>query len=103
MIETAAKFGMGALLLVSVPPTPDPELWAQWGLAGAVVAFTLARDWNREKRMSEALEKHQAWTQQTLLNALERNTKAIERINSSLGGCPMAKKTHDIEASNSKE
>lgn len=83
MIETATKAGMGVLLLASVPPI-DGELsmWAQWGLAGLVVGYTLWRDWQRERRMSEALEKHQTWVQQTLIIALDRNTRALERIGS---------------------
>ena len=80
MIETTLKCSMGALLLATVPVEPNPELWLNWGLAGLVVSYTLWRDWTREKRMSEAIDKHQAWVQQTLLCALERNTRALERI-----------------------
>lgn len=80
MIESAAKVSMGALLLASVPLGGDSGLWAQWGLAGLVVGYTLWRDHVRERRMSFALEKHQTWVQQTLLNALERNTVALERL-----------------------
>ncbi|MCY3019538.1 MAG: hypothetical protein NTW87_10990 [Planctomycetota bacterium] len=80
MIETLTKASMGVLLAASVPMTGDPGLWAQWGLAGIVVGYTLWRDWQRERRMSEALEKHQTWVQQTLVCALERSTKAMERI-----------------------
>ena len=80
MIETLTKAGMGVLLVATVPVGGDPAAWGQWGLAGLVVGYTLWRDWQRERRMSEALEKHQAWVQQTLLGALERSTKAMERI-----------------------
>ncbi len=80
MIETLTKASMGVLLIAAIPATDDPGLWANWGLAGLVVGYTLWRDWQRERRMSEALEKHQAWVQQTLLAALERSTKAMERI-----------------------
>ena len=80
MIETMTKATMGILLVATVPLQGDPNAWAQWGLAGMVVGYTLWRDWQREKRMSEALEKHQAWTQQTLLSALNRNTTALERM-----------------------
>ena len=80
-MESLSKFGMGALLVAAIPPANgDPGLWANWGLAGLVVGYTLWRDWQRERRMSEALEKHQAWVQQTLVGALERSTKAMERI-----------------------
>jgi hypothetical protein len=30
--------------------------------------------------MAEALERHQTWTQATLLSALERNTAALEKM-----------------------
>jgi hypothetical protein len=80
MTETLLKLGMGALFVASVPADGVPELWLQWGLAGIVVGYTLHRDWQRQKRMSEALERHQAWVQQTLLGALERSSIAIEKL-----------------------
>jgi hypothetical protein len=79
-METLTKVGMGALLVAAVPVSGDASVWAQWGLAGLVVGYTLYRDWQRERRMSEALDKHHAWVQQTLIGALERNTVAMERI-----------------------
>jgi hypothetical protein len=82
VIETATKAGMGVLLLATVPIDGDMTMWAQWGLAGLVVGYTLWRDWQRERRMSEALEKHQTWVQQTLIIALDRNSRALERIGS---------------------
>jgi hypothetical protein len=85
-METLTKCGMGAMLLASVPVGGDPGLWAQWGLAGVVVGYTLWRDHQRERRMSEALEKHQVWVQNTLLGALERNTVALERLTDSPRG-----------------
>lgn len=80
MTETVLKTGMGVLLLASVPVGGDPGIWAQWGLAGMVVGYTLWRDSIRERRMAEALERHQNWTQATLLSALERNTAALEKM-----------------------
>jgi hypothetical protein len=80
MMNTLAKYGMSALLVASIPVNGDMALWGQWGLAGLVVSYTLWRDHARERRMSEALEKHQAWVQQTLLGALERNTVAMEKM-----------------------
>jgi len=80
MIETTAKAGMAVLLAASVPPTPDAGLWAQWGLAGLVVAYTLWRDATRERRMALANEAQQRWVRDTLLRALERNTAALERL-----------------------
>ena len=80
MIETVTKMSMGVLLVASVPVGGDPGIWAQWGLAGLVVGYTLWRDHNRERRMSEAIERHQKWVQTTLLSALERNSVALERM-----------------------
>lgn len=80
MTEALTKCGMGVLLLASVPVGGDPGLWAQWGLAGVVVGYTLWRDHDRERRMSRAIEKHQEWVQGTLLGALERNTVALEHL-----------------------
>jgi len=71
---------MGVLLIASVPVGGDPGIWAQWGLAGLVVGYTLWRDQNRERRMSEAIERHQNWVQSTLLGALERNSVALEKM-----------------------
>ena len=80
MIETLTKTSMGLLFLASVPMGGDPSLWANWGLAGMVVGYTLYRDWQREKRMSEAIEKHEEWVRGTLVGALERNSVAMERV-----------------------
>jgi hypothetical protein len=71
---------MGVLLAASTPLGGDSGQWAQWGLAGLVVAYTLWRDREREKRMSEAIEAHHQWTRETMLTALERNSAAIERL-----------------------
>jgi len=80
MIESLTKMSMGVLLIASVPVGGDPGIWAQWGLAGVVVGYTLWRDHNRERRMSEAIERHQSWVQTTLLSALERNSVALEKM-----------------------
>ena len=79
-METLSKIGMGALLVAAVPMGDEPGLWANWGLAGLVVGYTLWRDSLRERRMAEAIERHQAWVQTTLLSALERNTVALEKM-----------------------
>jgi len=95
VIESLAKGGMGVLLIAATPIGGDPSAWAQWGLAGLVVGYTLYRDWQREKRMSVALEKHQAWVQQTLLGALERSSLAMERI-TAVRSCPLDReRRHD--------
>ena len=80
MIEFIPKVCMGALLIATVPVGGGAEVWAQWGLAGLVVAYTLWRDHHRERRMSQSLQAYQSWVQTTLMQALERNTVAMERI-----------------------
>ena len=80
MMDTLPKLGMGLLLLAAVPAEPEPTLWAQWGLAGLVVGYTLWRDHTREKRMSEAIERDHRWVRETLVDALERNTAALEQM-----------------------
>lgn len=79
-MEGFMKAGMGALLIASVPIGGDPGLWAQWGLAGAVVGYTLWRDWQRERQMSESTERQNEWVRNTLVKALERNTVAMEKV-----------------------
>ena len=80
MIEGSAKAGMGLLLAASTPIGGDATLWAQWGLAGLVVAYTLWRDHNRERRMSFAIERDHKWVRETLVDTLERNTAALEQV-----------------------
>jgi len=77
IVDMAMKTGMGALLAISVPVGGDGAMWAQWGLAGLVVGYVLWRDWLREKRMSEAIERDHKWVRETLLSALEKSTAAL--------------------------
>jgi hypothetical protein len=79
--ETAVKASMGGLLMATVPVGGDISQWGQWGLAGLVVGYTLWRDWQREKCLTDAIEKHQAWVRDQLIRALERNTQALEKLN----------------------
>lgn len=80
MMETFVKAGMGALLLATVPVGGAPALWAQWGLAGTVVGYTLWRDWQRERQMSESTERQNEWVRNTLVKALERNSVVLEKV-----------------------
>lgn len=81
MIETLAKLSMVGLFAAATPlDTTEPSLWAQWGLAGVVVAYVLWRDWQREKRMGAAIDHQQKWIRETLVGALERNAAAMERM-----------------------
>ncbi len=81
MIETTAKLAMAGLLAAATPTASvDPALWAQWGLAGVVVAYVLWRDHHRERRMASSIETQQKWIRDTLLSALDRNAKAMDRM-----------------------
>ena len=83
MIETLAKATMFGLLVAAAPiqaGTGEPSLWAQWGLAGVVVAYVLWRDAQREKRMGAAIDGQQKWIRETLVDALARNATAMERM-----------------------
>ena len=83
MFATLCKFGMVSLLVASTPggtPLQAPGIWAQWGLAGVVVAYVLWHNWQRERRMSEAIEENNRWVRDTLLDALAKNTEVIERV-----------------------
>ena len=71
---------MGILLAATIPVGGNPSQWAQWGLAGVVVGFTLWRDYHREKRMSAAIERDHKWVRETLVEALERNTAALDKF-----------------------
>ena len=81
MTEITVKIAMVGLLAMTTPTSSeDFKLWAQWGLAGLVVAYTLWRDTQRERRMALAMEGQQRWVRDTLVRALERNSAAIERL-----------------------
>ena len=80
MAETTIRMGTGVLLLAVVLFGVDPAMWTQWGLAGLVVGYNMWRDSYRQRRMSEELQRHQTWVRNTLLEALERNTAALERM-----------------------
>ena len=76
-----AKIGMVALLGAAVPiGASAPDLWLQWGLAGVVVAFVMWRDHHRERRMAALIERQDAWTRDTLLQALAQNTTALNEV-----------------------
>lgn len=81
MIETIAKLGMLGLFAAAAPlDAAEPSLWANWGLAGVVVGFVLWNDWQRERRLSSAIEAQQKWIRERLVEALERNAQASERM-----------------------
>ena len=82
------KLSMLTLLLASVPMDANAlSPWAQWGLAGLVVGFTLYRDWEREKRMSKEnmelgakIDDARRWQNETLVVALKDNTAALQEL-----------------------
>ena len=81
MIETVAKMSMVGLFAAATPlDASDPSVWANWGLAGVVVGYVMYRDWQREKRLSTAIEAQQKWIRETLVETLARNAKAMERM-----------------------
>jgi sensor domain CHASE-containing protein len=81
MIETVAKLSMVGLFAAAAPiDASEPTLWANWGLAGVVVAYVLWRDWQRERRLSAAIEAQQRWVRETLVETLARNATAMERM-----------------------
>jgi len=75
-----AKMTIFFTWLVATPITPNTGLWAQWGLAGLVVSYTFWRDWQREKRMSDELNRNQEWVRITLVEALNDNTAAMREL-----------------------
>jgi hypothetical protein len=87
MIDTVAKMSMAILLIAAVPlDAPSSATWAEWGLAGVIVAFVLVRDAQREKRMGAAIDTQQKWIRETLVKTLERNAAAMERMAAWLEG-----------------
>ena len=80
--ELMYKTGMGVLLLVAIPngDVPGAGVWAQWGLAGLVVCYTLWRDNARECRLGASLEEHQKWMRDVFIEAIQKNTSALDRI-----------------------
>ncbi len=75
------KLGIVAMFGVAAPiATDETAAWAQWGLAGVVVGFTLWRDQVREARMGAALDQQQAWVRDTLTHTLTQNTAALQEV-----------------------
>ena len=79
MTGTIFKVAMAAGLVATLPTGGTTELWAQWGLAGLVVAFVLWSNHIREKRMTAMIETNSRWIRETLLGALDKNTTALDK------------------------
>lgn len=61
-------------ILAAIPEatgTPALDVWAQWGLAGIVIAFTMYRDAKREARLSAALERNETFVREKLSSLVE--------------------------------
>ncbi|NRA38415.1 MAG: hypothetical protein HRU15_09765 [Planctomycetes bacterium] len=80
MDDMFAKLAMLLVLGATTPIGEDMTVWGQWGLAGAVVAYTLYRDFHREKRLARSLETQQRWLRDTLMTALNKNSDALNRV-----------------------
>lgn len=80
MIDCIWYSSIGFFFLVTAPVDDSFSIWAQWGLAGAVVGITLWRDWEREKRMSAEIGKLTEQMNKAFMGALEKNTLALEEL-----------------------
>ena len=80
MDDALPKMAMIVVLGVTTPIGGELSVWSQWGLAGAVVAYTLYRDFHREKRLAQSLEQQQQWLRNTLITALNKNSDALNRV-----------------------
>lgn len=61
------------------------HLWAQWGLAGLVVGFSLWRDWQRERLLHARLDAHEQWLRTHMLQIIDRNTAVMARLEQCMG------------------
>jgi hypothetical protein len=78
---------MGWMLAEALPTAGVmSETWAQWGLAGIVVAFVLWRDREREKEMREQQKQQSEFVQTVLVTTLKENTEKL----GALGKLPCA-------------
>jgi hypothetical protein len=57
----------------------DPQ-WGEWGLAGIVIGIVMYRDYRREDRLAERLSKQEDWIKDSLVETLQENTAAIEKL-----------------------
>ena len=77
MDDTLAKIVNDCSARCGCPIGGEIDVWSQWGLAGAVVAYTLFRDFHREKRLAESIEQQQVWLRDTFMTTLQKNTEAL--------------------------
>ena len=68
-----------AALVSDAPAGFCAEEWGKWGLAGLVVAYTLWRDWEREKRMADTIKMHDIWVKEQMLTAIRESAAAAAR------------------------
>lgn len=86
MHDLITKASMVTLLGVATPIDGTGTAWAQWGLAGLVVGYSLWRDHDRERRMGAALDRQEAWIRMTLGRLMAENTAAIKALTRQLYG-----------------
>ena len=67
-------------LLADSSSLPCSEEWGKWGLAGLVVAYTLWRDYEREKRMASVINKHDEWVKEQMTNALRESAVVAKAV-----------------------
>jgi hypothetical protein len=102
LTDLLPKVGLLAMFGIAAPGADDDgSAWAQWGLAGVVIGFTLWRDQVREARMGAALDRHQAWVRDTLTTALAQNTAALQEVTRLLGDEPRPRRRLTAEAESS--
>jgi len=77
-------------------PTASPVALADlanWGLAGAIVAYVFWRDWQREKSMRDITTASDRFIREALLSALDKNTTALEELKGR--PCLLTQPTHE--------
>ena len=80
MIATTMKVTILVTLAALAPLGGDSTIWAQWGLAGLVVAYVLYDSRQRERDQRKSIAESHQWIRETLMGALERNTAALNAI-----------------------
>lgn len=95
LVPSVPQSVLSSTWLLSAPvASPNPADWTQWGIAGAIIAYVLWRDSQREKRsteMSQNMEKRlndlsvelanaNLYARDTLATIVRENTTALRQI-----------------------
>lgn len=73
-----------------LPFSAEPSIFGdvtQWGLAGAIILFTLWRDWQREGRMSLKNHELEEYIRTEMRQVVEANTKALHEVTDIIRKC----------------